>query len=103
VCIKEKVMKAGKTGAPNKYAKLIAKAWADPSFKATLVRDPRAAMATVGIKVPDGVKVKVVEDNATTVHLVIPEKPSDRELSDIDLNKLMFAYESNSSGAGSLC
>lgn len=53
--------------------KVIKKAWADPKFKAELVKSPAEAIEKVtGQKLPAGKTVKVVEDTASLVHLVLP-------------------------------
>ena len=85
------------------YAQLIAKVWADDTLRKNLLENPIAAMREMGIVVPDGVEVAVVEDTSKKVHFVIPNKPSEEEMKEIDLSKLTWAYESNSSGPGSLC
>lgn len=36
------------------YAKVIAKAWIDPSFKARLMQDPAAVLSEHGITLPEG-------------------------------------------------
>ena len=58
------------------YGKVVAKAWRDPSFKAQLIADPQTTLAAAGVRIPAGVAVKVVEDTATHVHLVLPTKPT---------------------------
>ncbi len=58
-----------------KYAKLIAKAWSDESFKERLLTDPRAVLEAEGISVPPGVDVKVVEQTDTQFYMIIPKKP----------------------------
>ena len=85
------------------YAQLIAKAWSDDTFKSELIKNPRSLMSDMGINVPEGVDIQIVEDTPQKVHLVIPSRPSKDEMNEIDLNKLTWAYESNSSGPGSLC
>jgi len=82
------------------YARLVAKAWSDPAFKTRLLSDPKAAMAAVGITVPDGVGIRVVEDTPNVAHLVIPIQPAGIRLADVDLSKLTWAYESNSGPSG---
>jgi len=69
------------------YGKIVAKAWRDPAFKAKLLADPQAALKDAGVAVPSGVTVKVVEDSASHVHLVLPPKPTG-ELSDEALDKV---------------
>ncbi len=69
------------------YAKVVARAWSDEAFKAQLLSDPAAALKEVGVAVPEGVEVKVVENTATLFHLVLPPRP-DEELSDEALDKV---------------
>ena len=78
-------------------AKAIARAWSDANFKAKLLSDTHAALAEVGIEVPAGVTVKVVEDTAGTRHVVLPVAPSNvGELSIEELEKVAGgAFETN--------
>ena len=69
------------------YGQLIAKAWSDEEFKARLLANPKDAMAEVGMDVPEGVEIEVVESTQEKVYLIIPPKP-DGELSDDDLDKV---------------
>jgi Nitrile hydratase, alpha chain len=70
-------------------SKVIARAWADPAYKATLLSDPQSALAEAGVKVPAGGKVRVVEDTADTKHFVLPAPPADAgQLSEEDLEKV---------------
>jgi hypothetical protein len=68
------------------YAKLIARAWREPAFKAKLIADPQTTLKDAGVTLPAGVTVKVVENTDTHVHVVLPPKPVD-ELSDEALEK----------------
>jgi len=88
------------TASTRLYGRLIAKAWSDLEFLNRLRADPKAAMKEVGITVPDGIEIQLLEDTATKVHLVVPAKPGKTELSEEDLNKLTWAYESNSGPSG---
>jgi len=68
--------------------KLIAKALKDPKFREELKKDPAAAIEKeFGVKVPSGMKVKVIEDSAEAVHLVLPPAKS-AEINDKDLDKV---------------
>lgn len=59
---------------------------ADPDFRATLLADPRAAVATlIGMKLPDLVTVEVHEETLTHIHLVIAATPTRGEIADEDL------------------
>ena len=56
------------------FAKIIAKAWRDPAFKAELIANPAAALKAEGIDVPAGMAVNVLENTDKQFHLVlVPE------------------------------
>lgn len=59
-----------------KMAKVIAKAWADESFKERLLSDSRRVLAEEGIPVPPGVEVKVLEQTDGQFYMVLPKKPT---------------------------
>jgi hypothetical protein len=57
---------------------IIQKAWEDPSFKAKLLSEPKAALKEAfGIDVPDTINLKAIEETADSFYLVIPANPSD--------------------------
>ena len=64
------------------YARLVQRAWSDPQFKARLIADPAAVLAQAGVPVPPGVAVKVVEDTADLMHLVLPPREDAEEMGD---------------------
>ena len=66
---------------------LIAKCWADESFKQQLLADTMATLKAEGAELPAGLTVKAVENSDTVFHLVIPAKPRS-DLSDDDLDKV---------------
>jgi hypothetical protein len=55
--------------------RVIAKAWADEDFKSALLADPRAALRTQGIEIPEGITVRVVENSDNVINLVLPKAP----------------------------
>ncbi len=57
--------------------KIIAKAWKDPAFKKKLLSDPKTAFAEMGIKIPEKVNVKVLEDTTMAYTFVLPASPTD--------------------------
>jgi len=73
------------------YAKIIAKAWRDPAFKAALIANPATALKAEGIDVPAGKAVTVLENTDKQFHLVLPPKPTD-ELSDEALDAVAGGY-----------
>ena len=73
----------------NPFGKVAAKAWSDADFKQRLLTDPRAALAELGVKPPQGtenVTLKVVENTADIVFLVLPAAPAEGELKDAALD-----------------
>jgi hypothetical protein len=85
--IKETIMNEDQA---KKIQQLIARCWADDSFKQKLLNDPVATLTAEGVAPPAGITVKIVEDTDKNVHLVIPAKPS--ELSDSDLDKVAAGF-----------
>ena len=79
--------------------KIIAKAWADESFKERLLSDSRRVLEEEGIPVPPGVEVKVVEQTDTQFYIVLPKKPVDSELIE-DLGDRQAAGFGGNGGAG---
>ncbi len=75
----------------SEFAKIIAKAWRDPVFKAELIANPAAALKAEGINVPAGMTVTVVENTDKQFHLVLPPKPTG-ELSDGALDGVAGGY-----------
>jgi hypothetical protein len=75
-------------GPARKVGQLLIKVWEDPTFKRRLVADPRAVLQEHGLPLPDGQAVRVVEDTAETVHLILPPKPAEGELSDEQLEQV---------------
>ena len=64
-------------------AQILSRADEDGDFRARLIADPGAAVAEeTGTIIPEGFDVKVHEDGATTVHLVLPPSP---ELTEAEL------------------
>ena len=53
--------------------KIIARAQADPGFRARLVADPRGAIEGLsGSEIPAEINIAVHEESATSFHLVLP-------------------------------
>ena len=63
---------------------LIAKASQDTSFRQALISDPRSAVEKeLGLKVPAGIRLEVIEENSNSLCLVLPAVKG--ELSDLEL------------------
>ena len=58
--------------SPTDGARVVAKAWADPEYKAQLLSDPEAALANMGYTLPDPTpKLGVVENSDDVHHLIV--------------------------------
>jgi hypothetical protein len=56
--------------------RLIEKAWKDGVFREALLMDPQGTVeSALRGELPAGTKVKVVEETANTIYLVLPAKP----------------------------
>jgi hypothetical protein len=62
---------------------VLSKAQKDADFRKKLVSDPRGVLRAAGLKIPDSMQVKVVEDSANSRTLVLP--PPAGELSEAEL------------------
>ncbi|HUM59488.1 MAG TPA: NHLP leader peptide family RiPP precursor [Bacillota bacterium] len=69
--------------------RIIEKAREDADFKRTLLEKPHEAIARFGVQVPEEVEIKVVEESAKVLYLVLPENPD--ELTDKQLDKVSAA------------
>ena len=58
--------------SPSDGAKVVARAWVDPDYKARLLADPAAALAELGYDLPDTTpQLAVVENTESVHHLVV--------------------------------
>ena len=72
---------------------LLGKVAEDDAFRARLIEEPKAAIKeALDVELPDTVAVRVLEDSASTVHLVLP--PS-ADLSDQDLEAIAAGHSYN--------
>lgn len=69
---------------------IVSRAWKDDDFRKEFVADPKGTLEKYSEqKMPDNVKIIVHEEDDTTMHLTIPQKPANLgELSDEDLAKV---------------
>ncbi|MGH2352541.1 MAG: nitrile hydratase subunit alpha [Chloroflexota bacterium] len=52
-------------------ARVVARAWTDPAYKERLLRDPKAAVAELGIEVGGYQRLEVLENTEQTHHVVV--------------------------------
>ena len=70
----------------NGLTDLFAACWKDDALKARFMANPKAVLAERGIKMPDGIDVKVVENADNTVHITLPQAPDGHE--DLSMEEL---------------
>ena len=68
-------MALSSSAAQQAYAKVLAKAWSDPAYKARLLADPAAALTELGVPVPKQRTLRVIEDTDSEMHVVLPRPP----------------------------
>jgi hypothetical protein len=75
------------------YAKVVAKAWADESFKRELMANPAKVLRENGFDVPPGMPIYIA-DGSCSWGFPLPPKPSDAV---IDPDNIQLGYCSSSS------
>ena len=64
--------------------RIEARAADDPDFRSRLLSDPKGAVADeLDVCIPEGMRIEVHEESATSAHLVLPPAPG---LSESDLD-----------------
>ena len=88
------------TDAENNLAQLFAACWKDDALKQRMMSDPKSVLAEHGIEIPDGMNVKVVENNDNTVHITMPATPENvQQVSDEELTAIAGgSYPANCTG-----
>jgi hypothetical protein len=70
-------------------AMVNAKVWKDPKFRKKLLEDPKGALKEMGVDIPKNINVRIVEDDKTTVTLVILPSPEHAtEMDERELRKV---------------
>jgi hypothetical protein len=77
-----------------KWAKVIAKAWADERFKEKLLKNPAQTLKEMGIDLPAGQKIEIHSQSDKIIHLVIPQKPKG-EMNAQELKNVSGAFSTN--------
>lgn len=70
------------------YRKLVVKTWTDADYKTRLKNNPREALKELGIEIPGNVAINILENSESTLNIVLPEAPSEGELSAADLENV---------------
>jgi hypothetical protein len=59
-------------GCTEMEGRLIQRSLEDEDFRRRLLADPKAVAEELGTRLPEGVEVRVVEETADTIYLVLP-------------------------------
>ncbi len=62
-------------GKERQWAKVIAMAWLDESFKKRLLADPTTVLKEHGIEFPQGLKVNLLEGRPGEINVTLPPRP----------------------------
>ena len=65
----------GFRGSERQWAKVIAMAWLDESFKKRLLTDPTTVLKEHGIELPHGLKVNLLEGKPGEINVTLPPRP----------------------------
>ncbi|MEO6827363.1 MAG: NHLP leader peptide family RiPP precursor [Microbacteriaceae bacterium] len=69
------------------FAKVVARSWDDPDFRAKLLADPAGVLeSNTGFQLPAGKRLEIVEDTDEVIHVTLPARPA--ELSDDELDEV---------------
>jgi hypothetical protein len=72
-------------------AMLVAKAWEDEAFKEKFLSNPKEVLEQeVGHKLPENVKVTVIEETVDNFYIVLPKKPNESEMDNVELDEEML-------------
>ncbi len=59
-----------------KYAKIVAKAWADEDYKKNLIVNPNQVFKQEGIEIPEKIKINIFENTDKELNFALPVKPN---------------------------
>ena len=60
---------------PQNGARVIARAWVDPEYRARVVAEPRRVLGELGLDLEADVELRVWDSSAEVRYLVLPERP----------------------------
>jgi len=61
---------------------IVSKAWIDEAFQHRLRSDPAGVLRSEGVRIPQGVEIRLMEDTENVRHIVLPMKPSVQEITE---------------------
>jgi hypothetical protein len=85
----------------NQINNILAKCWADESFKKKLLANPTEVLKAEGVDIPAGYTVHVLENTDKIINYVLPPNPN-AELSDSELESVAGGKAAAPSGIVSI-
>lgn len=62
----------------NDFEKLLTRnMWTNPQFKEQVQKDPRSALKSIGVDLPEEMKIKIIPQRPDTLYFTIPEANDD--------------------------
>jgi len=85
---------------------VVERAMKDEDFRKRLIEDSKAALEQeTGIRIPDSVNIKVLEEDSQTFYLVLPPKSNSEtedELTEADLRMVSGGYAGENDTSGGI-
>jgi len=72
----------------DKLQQLFTRCWKDEAFKKRFVSEPGKVLDEEGFDVPEGLKIKVIENSPNEMNIVLPANPESAELSDSEMDQV---------------
>jgi hypothetical protein len=67
------------TSIKSAWPQVVGQAWADEEFRRRLLANPKGVLDELGVEVPAGHRIELVEDTPAQTFLVMPRKPEHLE------------------------
>ena len=72
-------------GEDEPFLQIAKRAMEDSEFKAELLKNPRTVAQEMGIAIPDGLEIKILDNKPDEINVIVPFNSASGELSDADL------------------
>ena len=72
----------------NTLRSLFKRCWADPELKRRFLAEPAAVLDEEGFIVPEGMKIRVIENTPGEMNIVLPLDPDSLELSSAEMDQV---------------